>query len=128
MGKSQLFAAQVIDHIRRDSARTYPVGLTVSEMPSFLIDAEIFGSPSHFNLFAIALDAAVVWPKRRVRVAVCSLGWATDAEMEQWSSMKWGLIVAKPRPISLSDLSAVRRLARQGPLEIFPNYDSHLPR
>ncbi len=92
---------------------------------AFLIDAEFFGSPAAFTKFAAALDAAADWPKSRRRIAVFTLGWATDADEAQWLSMGWYMIQAMPRPASLSDLAAVRRLARAGPLEIFPRSIFH---
>ena len=109
-------------------APTLKISATSDGDPAaFVLDAEAFGSPKQFTLFASALDAAVAWPKRRVRVAVCTLGWATDVDVERWKSMNWGLILAMPRPISLFDLSAIRHLARQGPIEIFPSRDFHTP-
>jgi hypothetical protein len=126
--KRRIQVPQALGQVRRDSAPVYPLDLEKSIETSFVVDAEAFGSPAHFTMFALALDAAAAWPKRRVRLAVCSVDWAADGDVQRWASMKWGLILVMPRPASLFDLSAVRRLARQGPLEIFPSYDSDLPR
>lgn len=92
---------------------------------SFIVDAETFGSPDQFSFFVTALDAAIPWPPRRPRVAVYTVGWASDADESLWVSLNWGVIAAMPRPACLFDLPAVRRMARNGPLQIFPhiNFD-----
>lgn len=90
-----------------------------------LIDAEYFGQPKQFTNFVTALAALVAWPKRMPRFAFATLGWADDDDLAEWEAMGWGIIVAYPRPASLFDLAAVRRMARDGPLQIFPrdNFD-----